>query len=77
MARFMSCIALASLLGSSAACGVRHTAGPASPPPEVPQPQTEVRGQRGDAPPKLIAPPPAYGNKVVLASARTNAGKRL
>lgn len=46
---------------------MRETTGPASPPAAAPQPQTEVTPQRGDAPPKLIAPPPAYGNKVVLA----------
>ncbi|HEY6557386.1 MAG TPA: hypothetical protein VI072_08935 [Polyangiaceae bacterium] len=72
MARFLFWIAIAIPL-SGAGCGTRETAGPASPPPAVPQPQTEVTRERGDVPPKLIAPPPAYGNKVVLAKVRERA----
>ena len=66
LARFFTLVALA-VAFSPAACGMRETAHAASPPPAAPEPQTEVTRERGDAPPKLIAPPPAYGNKVVLA----------
>lgn len=72
MARLVTWVALAIPL-ILAACGVRETARPASPPPAIPQPQTEVTRERGEAPPKLIAPPPAYGNKVVLAKAPARA----
>jgi hypothetical protein len=74
LARFFTLVAFAIAL-SPAACGMRESAGAASPPPAVPQPQTEVTPERGDAPPKLIAPPPAYGNKVVLAKARERAAR--
>ncbi len=74
LARLISLVALALAL-TPTACGMRQTAEAASPPPAVPQPQTEVTPERGDAPPKLIAPPPAYGNKVVLAKARERAAR--
>jgi hypothetical protein len=74
MARCISWIAVAIPL-CTVACGLRETAGPETPPAAVPQPQTEVTRERGDAPPKLIAPPPAYGNKVVLATARSRASR--
>ena len=37
-------------------------------PPKPVDPETRVQPRQKDAP-RLIAPPPAYGNKVVMASA--------
>jgi hypothetical protein len=74
LARFLTLVTLA-VAWTPAACGMRQTADAASPPPAAPGPQTEVTRERGDAPPKLIAPPPAYGNKVVLAKARERAAR--
>jgi hypothetical protein len=61
------------VLGSAllAGCGSRALQAPPKPPPPA-QPRTEVdRHPNRDEPPKLIAPPPAYGNKVVLAQRHT------
>lgn len=52
------------------ACAQRAVQRPAEPPPRALEPRTEVtpkeRTRRG---PELIAPPPAYGNKIVMAKA--------
>ncbi len=52
----------------------------AAPPPSTPRdpaelPQTEVAPREREPAPKLIAPPPAYGNKIVMARARTPADR--
>jgi hypothetical protein len=43
---------------------------PAKPPPPV-NPETRVTPERRSEPPTLIAPPPAYGNKIVMAGAES------
>jgi len=47
-------------------CSAELTAQPAKPPPRVIEPRTEVAPAREEQP-KLIAPPPAYGHKIVMA----------
>jgi hypothetical protein len=51
------------------ACGERAIQRPAEPPPRASEPRTELapkdRVRRGPA--ELVAPPPAYGNKIVMA----------
>jgi hypothetical protein len=42
---------------------------PAKPPPPV-NPETRVTPERSERP-TLIAPPPAYGNKIVMAAAES------
>jgi hypothetical protein len=51
----------------SSACG-SGAVRPAERPPKPVDPETRVQPRQKDAP-RLIAPPPAYGNKVVMASA--------
>jgi len=51
----------------SSACG-SGAVQPAQGPPKPVDPETRVQPRQKDAP-RLIAPPPAYGNKVVMASA--------
>lgn len=52
----------------SAACST-HVATPPKPPPDpASQSRTDALPKPEPAP-KLIAPPPAYGNKIVMASA--------
>jgi glucose/arabinose dehydrogenase len=53
-------------------CGAR-SAQPAKPPPPV-NPETRVNPERKEQQeqPPLIAPPPAYGNKIVMAAAETS-----
>jgi hypothetical protein len=49
--------------------GCHHQAVRASPPPPPPaDPHSEAAPDRHREPPELIAPPPLYGNKVVLAA---------
>ncbi len=50
-----------------AACGGAATSLPAQPPPRPSQPRTEVTAPQREQAPRLIAPPPAYGNKIVMA----------
>jgi len=51
----------------SAGCGAATTEGRRPPSPANEQ---TIRGVRlKERPPKLIAPPPAYGNKIVMAAA--------
>jgi hypothetical protein len=40
---------------------------PAETPPRPVDPQTQVTPRHEQQPPRLIAPPPAYGNKIVMA----------
>lgn len=40
---------------------------PAKTPPRPVDPQTQVTPRQELQPPRLIAPPPAYGNKIVMA----------
>ena len=58
--------ALLLALGLSA-CGGAATSLPAQPPPQQTQPRTEVTAPERERAPRLIAPPPAYGNKIVMA----------
>lgn len=58
-------LALAALAG---ACGSSAVRPPEAPPKPV-DPETRVEPRRHEQEPRLIAPPPAYGNKVVMASA--------
>jgi hypothetical protein len=67
--KFFSSAALAFLL--AAGCGGSGAIQPAAPPPRITPPSTEIETERPptETPPELIAPPPAYGNRVVLARA--------
>jgi len=59
---------LAGLLGAATGCGSGATPEPALPSREATQ--TRVPPRRHERPlPRLIAPPPAYGNRVVMACA--------
>lgn len=66
--RFLPCVLLLALLP---ACGA------ATPPPEAKAPQQKKasrdpqRDEERTDQPRHVAPPPAYGNKVVLANANT------
>lgn len=62
----VSFLSVAALL---VACGGGAVRPPAAPPKPV-DPETRVEPRREDDP-RLIAPPPAYGNKVVMARAGT------
>lgn len=57
--------------GVATACGGGAIPRPAEPPPPVSEPRTRVDRAPETETPKLIAPPPAYGNKVVMAKAPT------
>jgi hypothetical protein len=57
---------LVALLGLSA-CGSQAVREPKPPPPAA-DPRTDLDRQNHEEP-ELIAPPPAYGNKVVMAQA--------
>jgi hypothetical protein len=46
---------------------------PAKAPPPI-DPETRVVPQKEEERPRLIAPPPAYGNRVVLATAKRRHG---
>ena len=56
---------LAGLLGAATGCGASATPEPAVLPHEAPQTRAPRRHERPL--PRLIAPPPAYGNRVVMA----------
>jgi hypothetical protein len=63
---------VSSVAALAMACGTGAVRAPETPPRPV-DPETRVQPIQKDAP-RLIAPPPAYGNKVVMASAgRTGA----
>jgi hypothetical protein len=49
-----------------AGCGARVSTEPKLPPRAV-EPQSEALPRDREPQPKLLAPPPAYGNKVVMA----------
>lgn len=51
-----------------AACAGQSVRQPAKPPPPA-EPRTRLEQPGDEDQPKLIAPPPAYGNKVVMAKA--------
>lgn len=69
-------IAAALLLGSLSACAAGAAQTPVQAPPPAVEPRTEAQpAERRDRPPKLIAPPPAYGNRVVMARAPGQAGR--
>jgi hypothetical protein len=65
MGRRLSVLALA-LLAVLPACGGAGTPGAIRP--HSPATERAVRSPRpAEPPPRLIAPPPAYGNKIVMA----------
>jgi hypothetical protein len=49
---------------------------PAKPPPRLPEKETRAPA-RPEPPPRLIAPPPAYGNKIVMAAKPPSSVERL
>jgi hypothetical protein len=59
-----------------AGCAAQAATPPSTPRDPAELPQTEVAPREREPAPKLLAPPPAYGNKIVMARARTQA-KRL
>jgi hypothetical protein len=65
--RFIANVVLVSLGALVGGCG-SGAVRPAEGPPKPVDPETRVQPRQKDAP-RLIAPPPAYGNKVVMASA--------
>ena len=64
-----SSVSLAVLFGVlTTACGGKAVPVPETPPPRVIEPSTLADPKPAEpAPAPLVAPPPAYGNKVVLA----------
>ena len=71
MAHYFAWAGVAAFLGGTSACAMHGSAGPTPLPRASGESQTEATPQRNDTPPKLLAPPPAYGNKVVLAEAKS------
>jgi hypothetical protein len=73
---FLTLVA-ALLLAIPLACGGSTVPKPVEPPPRVEEPRTEVQHPAlQPETPDLVAPPPAYGNKVVMAGA-AKTGDRL
>jgi hypothetical protein len=70
----LTSVSLAVLLGVlTTACGGKAVPVPESPPPRVVEPSTLAEpAPESESPAPLVAPPPAYGNKVVLARRVTN-----
>jgi hypothetical protein len=65
--RVFTAIVLAALLGLPA-CGSASSSQPAKPPPRLQKSRSQATPkQNSEQPPALVAPPPAYGNKVVMA----------
>ena len=65
--RVFTAIALAAMLGLSG-CGSAGASQPAKPPPRLQKSRSQATPkQQREQPPQLVAPPPAYGNKVVMA----------
>jgi len=65
--RLLVSLVLAGILGAATGCGASATPEPAAPSREANQTRVP-RERREQRPlPKLIAPPPAYGNRVVMA----------
>lgn len=51
-----------------AGCGSATTSQPAQPPPRLQKSRSQATPKHeAEQPPELVAPPPAYGNKIVLA----------
>jgi len=65
--RLLTRIVVLSFAALATACGSGAVRAAERPPKPV-DPETQVQPRQKDAP-RLIAPPPAYGNKVVMASA--------
>lgn len=59
------------------ACGGSGIPEPVEPPPRVEQPRSERTPQVEPDAPELVAPPPAYGNKVVMARGAQAAARDL
>jgi len=65
--RLVTRILVLSVVALASGCGSGALRSPETPPKPV-DPETRVQPRQKEAP-RLIAPPPAYGNKVVMASA--------
>jgi hypothetical protein len=59
----------AASFGLMLGCGRAAAPPPARPPPPAHEPQTRTGPRHEPDRPELVAPPPAYGNKVVLSQA--------
>ena len=68
--KFAPLLLAASLALASNACGGSAVPVPEGPPPRVVEPSTRVDSTTHelDEPAPLIAPPPAYGNKIVMTA---------
>jgi hypothetical protein len=66
MGSFSFRLGIVALAVSLYGCGSQVTAQPTKPPSRAVEPRTEALPPSDDAP-KLIAPPPAYGHKIVMA----------
>lgn len=64
MRRFLSSFVICALCGAATACGAQITAPRTKPP--LPTEASTQRTSTERPQPKLIAPPPAYGNKIVV-----------
>jgi hypothetical protein len=62
------------LLAIPLGCGGSSLPQPVEPPARTEEPRTEVRPEAQQGPPELVAPPPAYGNKVVTARRHADGG---
>jgi hypothetical protein len=60
------------LLGAVSACA-SQPAPPAKPPPVDAETQLTPRRREKYDPPRIVAPPPAYGNKIVMAGSAKSA----
>jgi len=65
--RVLAVILFSSVATFASGCGSGALRAPESPPKPV-DPETRAQPRQKEMP-RLIAPPPAYGNKVVMASA--------
>ena len=69
MGRLLTLIKVAIPALAVIACGSHAASTQPKPPPRLEQPSSSAEKQRNkEAPPKLIAPPPAYGHKIVMAN---------
>ncbi len=67
MKRSLVSLLLAGMLGAATGCGGSATPEPVVPSREATQMHVPKRPRQERPLPKLIAPPPAYGNRVVMA----------
>jgi len=65
--RFFASVTVALFAAQVAGCAASPPA-PAKPPPVDPETRFVPERPTKDEPPRILAPPPAYGNKIVMAA---------